>query len=105
MSDKIKTDRQTDKSSRWGFTAYEDQYHLLEKMPRALPNGDGKRKFVRNKSPPSAGISSAPVATKVCMVEKIFPGVHIEVAKNWDALVNYCKKKKQEPLVRYLFIK
>ena len=28
------------------------------------------------------------------MVEKIFPGVHIEVAKNWDALVNYCKKEE-----------
>ena len=36
MSDKIKTDRQTDKSSRWGFTAYEDQYHLLEKMPPGI---------------------------------------------------------------------
>jgi len=26
-------------------------------------------------------------------LKKILPGVHIEIAKNWDALVNYCKKE------------
>jgi len=27
-------------------------------------------------------------------ITKILPGIHIEVARNWQALLNYCKKKE-----------
>lgn len=92
-----KTDRQTDKSSRWAFTAYEDQYQLVDDMsksqtvaeygwnPEVCPETNRKHRqgFLRTK-----------VQVRFSALRREFPGIHFEVAKNWDALVNYCKKEE-----------
>lgn len=92
-----KTDRQTDKSSRWAFTAYEDQYGLVDDMsksstiaeygfnPEVCPETGRKHRqgYLRTKN-----------QVRFSALKKEFPGIHIEVAKNWEALKNYCKKEE-----------
>lgn len=89
----MQTDRQTDKSSRWSFTAFEAYYHLLEDMPDfvaewgwqdeiAPTTGQKHRQgFIRTKG-----------QVRFSRMHKAFPGIHIEVAKNWQALKKYCSK-------------
>lgn len=89
-----KTDRQTDKSSRWGFTAYEHQYHLLETMPPGIAEWGWNAEICpETNRPHRQGYLRLQSQQRFAWVRKILPGVHIEVAKNWDALVNYCKKE------------
>jgi len=92
-----KTDRQTDKSSRWSFTAYEDQYGLVDDMsksatiaeygwnPEICPETGRKHRqgYLRSKN-----------QVRFSALKKEFPGIHFEVAKNWEALKNYCKKEE-----------
>lgn len=93
------TDRQTDKgkSSRWQFTAYEDQWPLIDDLDKSstiaeygyqhevCPDTGRKHRqgYIRTK-----------VQVRFSALKKEFPGVHFEVARNWDALVNYCKKEE-----------
>lgn len=91
-----KTDRQTDKSSRWAFTAYEDQYGLVDDMsksstvaeygwnPEVCPETGRKHRqgYLRTK-----------VQVRFSALRKEFHGIHFEIAKNWEALQNYCKKE------------
>jgi len=92
-----KTDRQTDKSSRWAFTAYEDQYGLVDDMsksatiaeygwnPEICPETGRKHRqgYLRTKN-----------QVRFSALKKEFPGIHFEIAKNWEALKNYCKKEE-----------
>lgn len=97
-----KTDIQIDappegwKSSRWGFTAYEGQWHLFTGVLNPLiaeigwqteicpdtqrEHYQGYVRFIRQ--------------LRFKQVKDIYPGVHLGVARNWQALVNYCKKKE-----------
>lgn len=92
-----KTDRQTDKTSRWQFTAYEEQYGLVDDMsksstvaeygyqPEICPETGRKHRqgYLRTKN-----------QVRFSALRKEFPGIHFEVAKNWAALINYCKKEE-----------
>jgi len=76
------------------MTVFEDQWALLEQMPpevaewgwqdEVAPDTGRKHKqgYLRTKS-----------QVRFSQLKKILPGIHIEVAKNWAALVNYCKKE------------
>lgn len=88
-----------DKTTRWAFTAYQHQYHLFKKMhPMVRQWGwnteicpDTQREHYqgyiltrqqhrfKGKLPADS-------------LRKMFPGVHIEPAREWTALLNYCKK-------------
>jgi len=94
MSDKVKTDRQTDKSSRWSFTAYEEQYGLFNTMPPGIAEWGWNAEICpETNRPHRQGYLRLQSQQRFAWLKKILPGVHIEVAKNWDALVNYCKKE------------
>jgi len=94
MADKVKTDRQTDKSSRWSFTAYEEQYGLFNTMPPGIAEWGWNAEICpETNRPHRQGYLRLQSQQRFAWLKKIFPGVHIEVAKNWDALVNYCKKE------------
>jgi len=87
------TDRQTDKSSRWQFTAYEDQWALFEKIPPGIAEwGWQKETCPKTQKLHYQGYLRTTVQVRFSALKKILPGVHLEVAKNWEALLNYCKK-------------
>ncbi|AXH77957.1 MAG: replication associated protein [Cressdnaviricota sp.] len=94
MTSKEKTDRQTDKSSRWSFTAYEEQYALFNTMPPGIAEWGWNAEICpETNRPHRQGYLRLQSQQRFAWLKKILPGVHIEVAKNWDALVNYCKKE------------
>jgi len=97
-----KTDRQTDKSSRWQFTAYEDQWHLFETIPPGIAEWGWQKEMTKTQRPHYQGYLRTTSQTRMSALIKILPGVHLEVCgKNtpekpqsecWKALVQYCKK-------------
>jgi len=86
-------DSQTDKTSRWAFTAYQTQWDLFKVVPDIVAEigwqtevcPDTQREhyqgFIRTKR-----------QVRFAQIRKIYPGVHVEPAKNWEALLNYCRK-------------
>jgi len=88
-----KTDRQTDKSSRWQFTAYQDQWDLFKQMPPGIAEwGWQQEQCPKTQKLHYQGYLRTPSQVRFSALKKILPGVHIEVAKNWQALLNYCQK-------------
>jgi len=87
-----KTDRQA-KSSRWAFTAYEDQWGLFTTMPPGIAEWGWQREICpetnRNHY---QGYLRLTQQQRFAWLAKILPGVHLEIPRNWVALVNYCKK-------------
>lgn len=87
------TDRQTDKTTRWQFTAFEAQWPLFESMPDMVKEWgwqtetcpDTQRKHYQ-------GYILTRTQQRFSAIRKVLPGVHIEKARNWPALLNYCKK-------------
>lgn len=81
------------KSTRWAFTAYEGQWDLFKEKPELI-----KWWIWNHEKCPTSGrdhyqgcfITVRQMREK--QVRDILPGVHVKVARNWDALVNYCKK-------------
>jgi len=87
------TDRQTDKSSRWQFTAYEDQWDLFKMMPPGIAEwGWQKETCPKTQKLHYQGYLRTTSQVRFSALKKILPGVHLEVAKNWQALINYCQK-------------
>lgn len=91
-----KTDRQTDKTTRWAFTMYEDQYHLLDTIDKNIVKmikyqdeicPDTQRKHKQ-------GCILTHQQQRFSAMVKMLPGVHLEKAKNWTALLNYCEKSE-----------
>lgn len=89
----------TDRSSRWAFTAYEDQWHFLETIPdlvaewgwqdEVCPETGRKHKqgYLRTHS-----------QQRLSALVKVLPGIHLEPARDWNKLVNYCKKSESRAL-------
>lgn len=83
-----------DKSTRWQFTAYEAQYDSVDAVDKTVVAEIGWQDEVC----PSTGRKHRQgfVRThrqvRFSQLAKLLPGVHIEVARDWLALVNYCKK-------------
>jgi len=90
-----KTDRQTDKSSRWAFTAYEDQWSLFENMPPGIAEwGWNAEVCPKTNRKHYQGYLRLTQQQRFAWLRKLLPGVHIEVSKNWDALKLYCQKEE-----------
>lgn len=86
-------DRQTDKTSRWAFTAYEAQWGLFTTInPLVAEMGWQKEICPDTQREHYQGFIRTTRQVRFAQLKKIFPGVHIEQAKNWDALINYCRK-------------
>lgn len=89
-------DRQTDKTTRWAFTAYQDQWHLFTTVIPELVADIGWQKEVcpDTQREHYQGFIRTKRQVRFVQMKKLYPGVHIEQAKNWDALVNYCRKSE-----------
>jgi len=96
-----KTDIQIDappeghKSSRWGFTAYEGQWHLFTGVLNPLIAEIGWQTEIcpDTQREHYQGFIRFIRQLRFKQAKDIYPGVHLGVARNWPALVNYCKKK------------
>lgn len=86
----------SEKSSRWAFTAYEDQYHLFDNgMPPGVAEWGWNAEICpETKRNHRQGFLRLSQQQRFAWLRKIFPGVHLEVAKDWNKLVNYCKKEE-----------
>lgn len=83
----------TGKSTRWQFTAYEDQWRLFTTMPRHVAEwGWQLENCPKTKRDHYQGYFRTHQQCRHEAVRKLFPGVHIEIARDWTALVAYCKK-------------
>lgn len=87
------TDRQTDKSTRWAFTAYEAQWKLFDDMPPSIAEwGWQKETCPETGRLHYQGYLRTKQQVRLKSLVKDLPGIHFEIARNWDALVNYCRK-------------
>ena len=88
------TDRQTDKTTRWAFTAYEGQWELFKIVPECVAEvGWQTETCPETNRLHYQGFIRTKRQCRFAQVRNAYPGVHIAPAKNWDALVNYCRKK------------
>jgi len=97
-----KTDGQTDappaprqeKTSRWAFTAYQEQWHLFASVINPLIAEIGWQTEIcpDTQREHYQGYIRTIRQVRFAQIQKIFPKVHLEPALNWDALLNYCKK-------------
>lgn len=87
------TDRQTDKSTRWAFTAYEAQWGLFNDMPPSIAEwGWQKEVCPETGREHYQGYLRTKQQVRLKSLVKDLPGVHFEIARNWSALTNYCRK-------------
>lgn len=90
------TDRQTDKSAkttRWAFTAFEGQWNLFTTMPTCVAEWGWQQEISETTGRPHyQGYLRTKQQVRFSQISKDLPGVHIEPAKNWSALINYCNK-------------
>lgn len=88
-------DRQTDKTTRWQITVYAKQYPLFEFMPDKVAEWGWQTEICpETQREHRQGFMRTRVQMRISGIRSLFPGVHIEVARNWPALINYCKKSE-----------
>lgn len=85
-----------DKTTRWAFTAYENQYALLDDVDKSVVAEMG---FQDEVCPETGrkhrqGYIRTHRQVRFSQMRKILPGVHVEVARNWEALQAYCRKNE-----------
>jgi len=89
------TDRQTDKSSRWAFTAYEEQWSLFETIPPGIAEwGWNAEVCPKTNRKHYQGYLRLSQQQRFAWLRKLLPGVHIEISRNWEALKLYCQKEE-----------
>lgn len=85
--------REEAKTTRWAFTAYEDQWSLFDSMPPIVAEWGWQQEICpETQREHYQGFVRTSRQVRFSQIQKVLPGVHLEPAKNWDALVNYCKK-------------
>lgn len=99
---------QSGKTTRWAFTAFESEWKLFQKIHPAVRSWgwqvetcpDTSRLHYQgymvtaqqHRYTPSGTRNGKQTYKPNYSLLKYFPGVHIEPAENWSALINYCKK-------------
>lgn len=88
-------EKEKEKSTRWQFTAFESHYHLIEARHDVIAEIGWQDEIC-----PDTGrkhrqgyLRTVRQVRKKQLYETL-PGVHIEVARNWAGLVNYCRKQE-----------
>lgn len=95
----MQTDRQTDKSTRWAFTAFEHQYHLFNEMPDIVAEWGWQDEIAPDTGKKHRqGYIRTKTQQRFSKLHAVLPTVHIEVARDWNKLVNYCKKAESRDL-------
>jgi len=84
-----------EKSSRWAFTAYDHQYEIFKQMPPGVKEwGWNVEICPKTQREHYQGYIKLTQQQRFSWMKKLFPGVHVEIAKNWQALLNYCRKEE-----------
>jgi len=97
----------TDKSTRWQFTAYEEQWRLFQAIPPAIAEWGWNTEICpKTNRQHYQGYFLLRTQHRFAAVKKMFPGVHLEIARDWNKLKEYCKKAETrapgtEPVVAY----
>ena len=85
----------TDKSSRWAFTAYEQQYCLFTTMPPGVHKwGWNVEVCPTSQREHYQGWIQLKQQQRFSWMKKTFPGLHVEIPRNWEALQAYCMKEE-----------
>lgn len=83
------------KSTRWVFTAYEAQWPLFDSMPPIVAEwGRQTEKCPDTGRLHYQGYLRTSRQVRLSQLKGVFPGVHFEIARNWSASKNYCKKSE-----------
>nr|ALE29647.1 replication associated protein [Lake Sarah-associated circular virus-18] len=81
------------KSSRWAFTAYEEQWSLFIAMPPGVAEwGWQTETCPKTERLHYQGWLRTNTQVRFSQLRKILPGVHLEKAQHWEALKAYCNK-------------
>jgi len=84
----------TDKSSRWAFTAYEQQYGFFKTMPPGVHKWGWNVEVCPNTQREHyQGFMQLKQQQRFSWMRKQFPGLHVEIPRNWEALQQYCQKE------------
>jgi len=84
---------ESSKSQRWQFTAYEQDWECYKVMPEIVAEWGWQEEICpKTQRPHYQGYMRLKRQVRLAQLKKIFPTTHFEVARNWEALVNYCKK-------------
>lgn len=84
-----------DKSTRWSITVFEPQFPLFPCTDPVIAEYDyqvevcpttGKKHY--------QGWLRTWRQVRFAQLKKVLPGVHLEIAKDWNALKQYCKKSE-----------
>lgn len=87
-----------DKSTRWAFTAYEGQYACIESIAKdgndlIAEIGWQDEVCPKTQKKHRQGYVRTVRQVRFTQLSVVMNGIHLEKAKNWDALVKYCRKE------------
>lgn len=86
---------ETAKATRWAFTAYEQQWELFKAMPPIVAEWGWQEEVCPDTQRHHyQGFLRTDRQVRLSQLKKALPGVHLEIARNWDALKSYCKKEE-----------
>lgn len=83
----------TAKGTRFSITVFPEQYRYFTQIPHIVAEWGWNTEIA-----PTTGKEHRQMylrthqQQRVSAIMKLFPGAHIEIARDWPALVNYCKK-------------
>ena len=84
----------TVKTTRWAMTVFEQHFGLLETIPSEIAEwGWQDEKCPETDRLHRQGYFRTTRQMRFSQVSKLLPGIHIEPARDWNKLLNYCKKK------------
>ena len=83
------------RSSRWAFTAFEAQWpQFAGQLPPVVKDAGWQIEIAPDTQKKHyQGYLLLNSTQRFAAMKKLFPGVHLEVARNWEALVAYCNKR------------
>ncbi|ALE29659.1 replication associated protein, partial [Lake Sarah-associated circular virus-20] len=92
-----------DKSTRWAFTAYETQYPILDALHKQSSELIAEIGWQDEICPKTGkhhrqGYVRTVRQVRFSQLREIMPDIHLEKAKNWEALINYCQKSATRDL-------
>lgn len=83
----------TDKTTRWAFTAYEAEWPLFNTIPEIVAEWGWQPEVCpTTQRKHYQGYIRTKRQVRFSQLRAVLPGVHLEVAKNWEALLQYCRK-------------
>lgn len=83
----------SEKSTRWTFTAYKDQFDMFVTKPELVVQWKWNHEMCpTTQREHYQGWMRMSRQVRFAQVQKMFPGVHLEIPRNWAAVLNYCQK-------------